>query len=33
MDCVETFIADVAISLAVHFGPGVIGAVVYPVIE
>lgn len=33
MNCVETFVDDVAISLAVHFGPGVIGAVVYPVIE
>jgi DegV family protein with EDD domain len=30
MNCVDTFIDDVAISLAVHFGPGVIGVVVYP---
>ena len=31
LNCVEAFVDDIAISLAVHFGPGVIGAVVYPV--
>lgn len=30
LNCVDTFIDDVAISLAVHFGPGVVGTVVYP---
>lgn len=30
LKCVDTFIDDVAISLAVHFGPGVVGTVVYP---
>jgi len=30
LNCVESFVDDIAISLAVHFGPGVIGAVVYP---
>ncbi|MDE3088142.1 MAG: DegV family protein [Chloroflexota bacterium] len=30
MNCVDTFVDDLAISLAVHFGPGVIGTVVYP---
>lgn len=31
LNCVEAFVDDIAISLAVHFGPGVVGAVVYPV--
>ncbi len=30
LSCTDTFIDDVAISLAVHFGPGVVGTVVYP---
>ncbi|MCX7838491.1 MAG: DegV family protein [Anaerolineae bacterium] len=30
LNCVEAFVDDIAISLAVHFGPGVVGAVVYP---
>lgn len=30
LNCVDAFVDDVAISLAVHFGPGVIGVVVYP---
>ncbi|MBM3130769.1 MAG: DegV family protein [Chloroflexi bacterium] len=30
LKCADAFVDDVAISLAVHFGPGVIGAVVYP---
>lgn len=30
LNCVDTFIDDVAISLAVHFGPGAVGTVVYP---
>lgn len=30
LNCTDTFIDDVAISLAVHFGPGVIGTVIYP---
>lgn len=30
LNCVDAFVDDVAISLAVHFGPGVIGAIVYP---
>lgn len=30
LDCVDAFVDDLAISLAVHFGPGVIGTVVYP---
>jgi len=30
LNCTDTFIDDVAISLAVHFGPGVVGTVVYP---
>jgi DegV family protein with EDD domain len=30
MNCVDAFVDDIAISLAVHFGPGVIGTVVYP---
>lgn len=29
-DCKDAFVDDIAISLAVHFGPGVIGTVVYP---
>ena len=28
--CVDSFVDDIAVSLAVHFGPGVIGTVVYP---
>jgi DegV family protein with EDD domain len=28
--CVDAFVDDIAVSLAVHFGPGVIGTVVYP---
>lgn len=28
--CVDTFVGDITMSLAVHFGPGVIGTVVYP---
>jgi DegV family protein with EDD domain len=31
LNCVDAFVDDIAISLAVHFGPGVIGTVVYPV--
>jgi DegV family protein with EDD domain len=30
MNCVDAFVDDIAVSLAVHFGPGVIGTVVYP---
>jgi len=30
LNCVDAFVDDVAISLAVHFGPGVIGTIVYP---
>lgn len=30
LNCVDAFVDDIAISLAVHFGPGVIGTVVYP---
>jgi len=30
LHCVDAFVDDVAISLAVHFGPGVIGTVIYP---
>ncbi len=30
LNCVDAFVDDVAISLAVHFGPGVMGTVVYP---
>ncbi|MEW5720729.1 MAG: DegV family protein [Chloroflexota bacterium] len=30
MNCVDAFVDDIAISLAVQFGPGVIGMVVYP---
>ncbi len=30
LNCTDTFVDDIAISLAVHFGPGVIGTVVYP---
>ena len=30
LNCTDSFIADIAISLAVHFGPGVIGTVIYP---
>ena len=29
-DCKDAFVDDIAISLAVHFGPGVIGTVIYP---
>jgi len=31
LNCQDAFVDDIAISLAVHFGPGVIGTVVYPV--
>lgn len=30
LNCVDAFVDDIAVSLAVHFGPGVIGTVVYP---
>ncbi len=30
LNCVDSFVDDIAVSLAVHFGPGVIGTVVYP---
>ena len=30
LNCVDAFVDDIAISLAVHFGPGVIGTVIYP---
>lgn len=30
LHCVEAFVKEIAISLAVHFGPGVIGTVLYP---
>ena len=30
LNCRDTFIADLAMSLAVHFGPGSIGFVTYP---
>lgn len=30
LNCRDTFIADIALSLAVHFGPGAIGFVTYP---
>ncbi|MBI5031533.1 MAG: DegV family protein [Chloroflexi bacterium] len=30
LNCADSFIDDIAISLAVHFGPGVIGTVIYP---
>jgi DegV family protein with EDD domain len=30
LNCVDAFVDDIAISLAVQFGPGVIGMVVYP---
>lgn len=30
LHCTDAFIDDVAISLAVHFGPGVVGTVIYP---
>lgn len=30
LNCVDAFTDDIAISLAVHFGPGVIGTVIYP---
>jgi DegV family protein with EDD domain len=29
-DCRDAFVDDIATSLAVHFGPGVIGTVIYP---
>ncbi len=31
--CVDAFVGDITLSLAVHFGPGVIGTVVYPIAE
>jgi len=30
LNCVDAFVDDLAVSLVVHFGPGVIGTVVYP---
>lgn len=30
LNCQETFIADLALSLAVHFGPGTVGFATYP---
>jgi DegV family protein with EDD domain len=30
LHCTDAFVDDVAISLAVHFGPGVVGTVIYP---
>jgi DegV family protein with EDD domain len=30
LNCADAFVDDIAISLAVHFGPGAIGTVVYP---
>ena len=32
VNCVDTFVGDLTTSIAVHFGPGAIGTVVYPVI-
>lgn len=29
-NCVESFVGDLTTSIAVHFGPGAVGAVVYP---
>jgi DegV family protein with EDD domain len=31
VNCTESFVGDLAISVAAHFGPGAIGTVVYPV--
>ncbi len=31
VNCAESFVGDLATSVAAHFGPGVIGTVVYPV--
>ncbi len=31
LNCVENFVGDLTTSIAVHFGPGAIGTVVYPV--
>lgn len=33
LNCRETFIADLALSLAVHFGPGTVGLATYPAEE
>jgi DegV family protein with EDD domain len=33
LNCQEVFIADLALSLAVHFGPGTVGFATYPVEE
>ncbi len=30
VNCVESFVGDLTTSIAVHFGPGAIGTVVYP---
>ncbi len=30
LNCVDTFVIDLAISIAVHFGPGTVGFVAYP---
>lgn len=30
LNCVDTFVTDLALSIAVHFGPGTVGFVAYP---
>jgi fatty acid-binding protein DegV len=31
LNCGDTFVTDIALSLAVHFGPGTVGFATYPV--
>jgi fatty acid-binding protein DegV len=33
LNCRDTFITDIALSLAVHFGPGTVGFAAYPAEE